>query len=205
MDSNFGYIEQLGGDGWLKVKFDDGLIWPLPEYTRVLIKSSAERETFQILEGRFKGKSASVKKKGWRWDQWDWDKSYFEHEVHLGDGCVHKSSVEMIFHKDKKILEINGLGKFAAKTDSQNPIPNGNYDIEIPYEPHRSSFRYEAQAKYYRTWFRVGNSGDRFLHCGNISAGCLTVTDVDKWDLIYQHLIVSRKDFQSVGTVNVKD
>jgi len=203
MDSYFGYIEQIDDGGWLTIKFDDGLIWSLPEYTQVHVKSSNGRETFEVLEGRFFGKKASVKKKGWRWDQWDIDRSYFEEEVHLKEGCIHTDAAQLRFYKKSKILEVTGLGSFKAMTDPKNPIPDGTYDIELPYEPHKSSFRYEARANYYRTWFRVGNSGDRFLHCGNISAGCLTVTDIDKWDAIYKHLIISRNDFNSIGTVKV--
>ncbi len=54
-DAYFGYIEKLGGDGWLRVKFDNGagLIWPLPEYLKVSVIKPGEREEFVILEGRF--------------------------------------------------------------------------------------------------------------------------------------------------------
>ncbi len=79
--SYIGYIEKLAGNGWLKVKLNDGLIWPLPEFLKVKVTKSEEREEFQILEGRLMGKKASVKKKGW---QWDWDQSYFENDIRQG-------------------------------------------------------------------------------------------------------------------------
>ncbi len=63
-ESYFGYIEKLGGNGWLRVKLNDGFTWPLPEFLKGLVTKSGDREEFEILEGRFKGKKASVKKKG---------------------------------------------------------------------------------------------------------------------------------------------
>ena len=67
--SYYGYIEKLGGNGWLIVKLNDGFTWPLPEFLKVLVTKSGDREEFTILEGRFRGKKASVKKKGWQWNQ----------------------------------------------------------------------------------------------------------------------------------------
>jgi hypothetical protein len=199
--SYFGYIEKLGGNGWLNVKLNDGFIWPLPEFLKVHVVKSNSREEFEILEGRFMGKKASVKKKGWTWS--DWDGSFFENDIR--QGYPYKGSAEMTFYIKSKKLEIVGLGEYDAITDPSNPTLTGMHDIEIPYEPHPGGDSYTGQAKYAKTWFRVGHSGDRFLHCGNISAGCITVKDIDKWDEIYKHLIVSRKGFDSIGTVEIID
>lgn len=199
--SYIGYIEKLGGNGWLRVKLNDGFTWPLPEFLKVLVTKSEDREEFQILEGRFKGKKASVKKKGWRWDQWDWDMSFFEDDVRQGH--PHRGAAEMTFYTKSEKLKIIGLGEFNAFTQGNNPPPTGRHDIEIPYEPHSLGGSYTGQARYAKTWFRIGHSGDRFLHCGQGSLGCITVRDIHKWDEIYKHLIVSRKGFNSVGTVKV--
>jgi hypothetical protein len=43
------------------------------------------------------------------------------------------------------------------------------------------------------TWFRIGHSGDRFLHPCRVSAGCVTVKDIGEWTKIYNYLINSRK------------
>ncbi|MBA4747030.1 MAG: hypothetical protein H2058_17455 [Muricauda sp.] len=202
-NSYFGYIESLGGNGWLRVKLNDGFIWPLPEFLKVLVTKSGDREEFEILEGRFNGKKATVKKKGWRWDQWDWDMSFFEDDIR--EGHPHRGAAEMRFYIKSKKLEIDGLGEFYAKTQEDNPPPLGKYDIEIPYEPHPGGDYYTGQSTYAKTWFRIGHSGDRFLHCGNVSAGCITVKDIHRWDEIYKHLIISRKDFDSIGTVEIID
>ena len=160
---------------------------------------SVEREEFKILEGRFYGKKASVKKKGWRWDEWDWDKSYFEDEVHLRHACPHRGPADVIFKRQSKKLIIADIGEFHAMTLDVNPVPIGIH------EPHGLGQAYTTQAQYAKTWFRIGHEGDRFLHCGNVSAGCVTVTDIDRWDEIYKHLILSRKDNTNIGTINILD
>jgi hypothetical protein len=194
-----GYIEKLGGNGWIRVKFDDGTEWPLPEYLRVHVSRSGKREGFKVLEGRFFGKTATVVKKGWSWSDWDWDKSYFE------EGSAHKGPVTMTFYRKSKYLEVAGLGKIDTITLKSNPVPVGTHEIEIPYEVHSLGSGYTSRAKYAKTWFRIGHSGDRFLHCGRVSAGCITVTDIEQWDKIYNRLIVARKNLVSVGTVTVID
>jgi len=199
--SYFGHIEQISGDGWLKIKFSSGLIWPVPEYLRIHVITSAGREGFEILEGRWKGENASVKKKGF--SIWDWDGSYFEPSAHTGRGCPHKKSADLVFHRKSEELEIPGIGKVKAITHSGNPVPLGTFDLEIPYEPHGLGSSYTGNAQYAKTWFRIGHSGDRFLHPGSASAGCITVTEVKKGDGIYKKLIVARKDSQNVGTVKI--
>ena len=61
-----------------------------------------------------------------------------------------------------------------------------------------------ADSRYAKTWFRIGHSGDRYLHPGERSAGCITVKDTKRWTEIYRHLIISRKhDSRSIGVVKV--
>jgi len=199
--SYYGYIEKLGGNGWLNVKLNDGFTWPLPEFLKVFVTKSGDREEFEILEGRFRGKKASVKRKGWKWS--DWDGSFFESD--LRKGYPYRKAAEMTFYIKSEKLEIEGLGKYDAFTLEDNPPPIGHHDIEIPYELHPKGSSYTGQAIYAKTWFRIGHSGDRFLHCGMGTLGCITVRDIDKWDEIYKHLIISRKGFDSVGTVKVID
>lgn len=185
----------------MRVKLNDGLIWPLPEFLKVLVTKSEDIEEFQILEGRFRDKKASVKKKDWTWA--DWDGSFIENDIQ--QGYPHKGPAKIKFYIKSKKIEIDGLGEFNAKTEDNNPPPVGRHDIEIPYEPHPLGEGYTAQVKYAKTWFRIGHFGDRFLHCGSIPAGCITVEDIHKWDEIYNHLIISRKGFDSIGTVEIID
>ncbi len=57
-----------------------------------------------------------------------------------------------------------------------------------------------------KTWFRIGHEGERYLHTGGRSLGCVTITEVEKWNEIYNKLIKARKgDFLSVGVLEVID
>jgi hypothetical protein len=196
-----GYIEPLGGDGWLNVTMDAGGVQALPEYLSVRVLSSDDsRESFRILEGKLATKEASVAKKGWNWWEWDWDKSYFE------EGSASVSEVSLTFYRKSSVLVIPDVGEVAAITLAANPVPLGAHDLEIPDAPHSGGLGYISQgAKYAKTWFRVGHNGDRYLHCGRATAGCITVTEIDRWDSIYRKLIRARKNLSSVGTVNVLD
>lgn len=93
----------------------------------------------------------------------------------------------------------------AVVLDSSNPIPAGTWDIEIPDEFHDLGLGYSSASRFATTWFRIGHSGDRFLHPGSVTLGCATVTDVSAWTDIYNYLIFARKgDFRSVGQMEVK-
>lgn len=78
------------------------------------------------------------------------------------------------------------------------------YDLEIPDEAKPMDSIYTAYTLYSKTWFHIGHSGDRFLHMGETSAGCITVTEKEKWATIYQYLILRRKDDLNIGIVEVQ-
>lgn len=80
------------------------------------------------------------------------------------------------------------------------------YDIEIPDYPHSGGARYEKQAPRAKTWFRIGHNGERYLHTGGYSLGCITITEIIRWVEIYNKLIKARKgDSISVGILEVID
>jgi hypothetical protein len=93
-----------------------------------------------------------------------------------------------------------GAGPVAAKTDPTNPVPKGTHDIELPDFQHHLGSGYGDFAT---TWFRLGHSGDRYLHPGSESLGCATVTDTTEWPNIWRALITARKDERSVGELEV--
>jgi len=48
------------------------------------------------------------------------------------------------------------------------------------------------------------HSGERYIHTGRHSLGCITVLDQKKWGEIYDMLVKARKgDSQSVGVLEV--
>lgn len=200
-----GYIERIRPDGWLSSKLSDGKIISLPEYLRIYVEKSKDRETFEIMERAYKGQKASVKIKGVTKD--DADGSYFEKTLsgrHISRGKPHTSAAKLIFYRKSKKLKYKDI-EISAYTLWINKVPLGTHDLEIPDAPHKGGSGYTKEANYARTWFRIGHEGDRYLHCGQQSAGCITVTDIGEWDMLYKYLILSRKSTISVGTVEVID
>jgi hypothetical protein len=185
-----------------------------------LLKAENGRDFFQILEGSLKGTRASLKLRDVR-------SSYLTAEnLHRQGGSIRLS-------RQKQQLWYEAQGPFSAFSELGNPVPIGIHDLEIPDFPHPDY--YPESSKYQQVWFRVGHSGDRYLHLGTISHGCATVrpwmpdkqgdrrfatrSDSElglpapvpvgpfaKWDDICKYLMRCRKgDDRSVGTLHVLD
>lgn len=199
MPRGVAYLKEILPNGWLTVLIQGIGEEEIPEGIKVNIYDERDgREYYRILEGSYKGKNASSPVK--RNSRGGLIHSYFS--------TVSRripSGANIIFRKNKKRLEIQGLGTFNAFTSDYNPIPNGVYDVEIPDIIHDGGARYTDSSRYAKSWFRVGRSGDRYLHCGLASAGCVTVTDTSRWTEIYKHLIYRRKSDTAVGTITVCD
>jgi hypothetical protein len=189
-------VTNADGKGWLTVKHANGSDFPpLPQYLKVdHTSTSGGRENFTIKEsgqnGTLIGGTASVKQKS-------------STESYLSNTMTYKGAASTTFDKGKGEFRYGSSGPVTVITDTSNPTPNGTHDLEIPYEQHPHGSNYESSSIYAKTWFRIGQSGDRFLHPGRISAGCTTITAVSDWTSIYEYLINSRKDDKSVGTITV--
>ncbi len=185
------HITNADGKGGLIVRWPDGTTVPaLPQYLRVeYLKAEAGREHFKVLEGLRAGSAASVKIKG-------------PGQSYLANGDPQQPAGTIKFNRTTGQLWYGTSGPIQAKTLAANPAPLGTYDLEIPDEVHSIGTPYLRDSPFATTWFRVGHSGDRFLHPGRISAGCVTVTDTKKWTEIYNYLIRRRKgDGKSVGMI----
>ncbi|MCJ8290126.1 MAG: hypothetical protein HRT58_10725 [Crocinitomicaceae bacterium] len=193
MSAEIRYVENVSPGGWLNVRLTaSNIVAPLPYMLKVSFeKRTGGRDYFKILEGLHIDKEASVSEKD-------------AHSSYLVTGSGHSRPAICEFDKTKKTFKITGLGTFTAFTDPSNPVPNGVHEIEIPAAPHDLGSGYLAFSEYAKTWFRVGNVGDRFLHPGRVSLGCITVDETISWTQIYTFLIKSRNNSRSVGTVNVK-
>lgn len=78
---------------------------------------------------------------------------------------------------------------------------------ELPDYPHAPGRDYKDRAKRALTCFRIRVRGGRYLHTGSVSAGCLTVIDVEKWDSLYDAIIWCRKegDDNAHGILEIQD
>lgn len=178
---------------WLQVKRLDGKgEISLPAYLKVkLDETRFNREYISIEEGSFQGIKASIKLN-------DNGQSYLQAEDEQTEPVTLKYSIS------KKILYL-GKEKYLT-TDYRGLVwEKGLYDVEIPDYPHKGGRRY-TEAKYGITWFRISHGGERYLHTGQVSLGCITLTEQKKWDNLYKVLIKARKnDGKSIGILEVID
>ena len=177
--------------GWLTVLDETSKRIALPETLCVELFRVAEgREYFTITEGPHRGKRASVRLNS-------------DGSSVLSESDPRGRPVKATYSVSRKTLMV-GTASYQTVDYPLKPWALGIYDIEIPDAPHKGGLRY-PEASRSRTWFRVGHSGDRFIHTGAASAGCVTVVDRAKWDQICAMLIRGRKgDRVSVGTIEVK-
>ena len=188
------YTKDADGHGWLIVRYENGTTYPpLPMYTLVeTIPSSDGRTKFKILEGKSKDKIASLS-----------DGNFL-----IDARGAHASAGQMYYNRIAGQLWYGTMDRnspgLACRLYPSNPPPTGTHDLEIPDEVHSLGSSYLSSSKYATTWFRIGHSGDRYLHPGNVSLGCVTVTALDQWTNIYNYLIGRRKgDGRSVGTIQI--
>jgi hypothetical protein len=188
---------QATSDGWLEVLIT-GVRQPLPSGLKVsLSQTSGGRDSGIVSEGAFDGQAFDVKS-GFL------EAAYRRLEslvvkvvtrqagpVMIG-GVVYELEVTLTYREGGTA---KSSGPFPAKTDADNPVPAGSHDLEIPDFPHPLGSGY---GPYGMVWFRIGHSGDRYLHPGKVSLGCITCAP-GNWSMIYQIVHAARTDSKSVG------
>ncbi len=187
------YVHRGGTDNWLNASPDNSKeIINLPLYLKVqLERTENKRQYFKIMEGVLLGVRASVKL--------DNDgTSYF------GNENSHTAPVSITYSISKKTARFrNKVYKTIDYPDS--PWEKGFYDIEIPDHSHEGGHHY-PESKLATVWFRIGHDGKRYFHPGKYSLGCMTLTEIHRWDELCAILIKARKgDGRSIGTVEVID
>lgn len=191
------YVSRSDDKGWLVVRSDTGAEIALIEFLKVSFLSRQNgRDEFEILEGVYAGKHASVAQKS---PTTSWLAS---------PPPAYKPAASLNFSKTSRILR-TPIGDFPAKSEL-SPIANGVHPIQIPDFPHALGTHYLEQTKAALNWFylraglAVPGQEDNYLHPGRISAGCVTVTDVPDWTRLYNHLVLCRAgDNKTVGTITV--
>lgn len=182
-----------GPDGWLRIKQEPGGgIVSVPEYLQVTLHSTSNgRDYFTVLEGVNRGRKFSVT------------------AGNLGpQRAEYQAPAHLTYSLGSQQLRFP-LGMVRAITDSTNPITPGAYPIQLPDHPHGIGAGYMAITPYAKTWFYLGHGaavagrGDRYLHPGRVSLGCISVEPA-AWTQLYRYLILCRSsDGKSVGRVTV--
>ncbi len=194
----FRYIEEMD-EGFLLVKNEADKKKSLPAFLKVKYnRRENEREYFTLLEGVLQGKTFSVKAKSGG-------------SSRLIEGNPYTGPVHMTYSKSAKKLTVKGR-KYKIIEDPANSWRKGVYDVEIPDHPHMMPEDYLNKSSKAKVWFHIGHdhrdevAKERYLHTGTMTAGCMTMIELEKWDEIYKILIKARKgDSMSVGTVEIID
>lgn len=186
------YVSRDEG-GWLNALPNNSKeIINLPLHLKVRLERTENgRQYFTIMEGALQGVKASV--------ELDSDgKSYFSSKN------THTAPVSITYSISKKIARFRN--KVYKTIDYPNsPWKKGFYDIEIPDHSHGGGHNY-PEAKLATVWFRIGHDGKRYFHLGKYSRGCMTLTEIYRWDDLCKILIKARKgDGKSIGTLEVVD
>jgi outer membrane protein OmpA-like peptidoglycan-associated protein len=174
--------------GWVSVKptylmFSSGEPFEFPHFMLVE-ENSASGSTMNVttLEGRFQGSDAEMSSSDLMTPVAADPPATAKYDIAAGE------------------FWYGSNGPIAATTDSTNPVPTGTHPIEVPDFSHRLGSSY---GDFGTTWFRLGRSGDRYLHPGRVSLGCTTITDTTAWPDIWQYLVSARKDSRTVGELEV--
>lgn len=185
------------GDGWLEVSPGrGGRNFSIPYYTKVrLEKEERNRQHFTILEGAHRGTRASVRS--------DDDGSSF-----LQGENPHTAPVHFVYSLSTRILKFKTKRyKTIDYKDDEDPWERRLYDIAIPDAPHAGGRAYLGQAALALVWLKVSHRDDkRYLHPGKYTLGCITLTEIERWDEVCKVLLKARKgDGRSVGVVEIAD
>jgi uncharacterized protein YutE (UPF0331/DUF86 family) len=187
------FVDDVSPDGWIKtIPSGGGDPISLPHGLAVeFLEQEKGRERFRVVEGVHANKVFSCRA---------------ETGSHLVTEMPRFPPRHIKVDQKALLLIIPDLGKFEIKAPkkSHQLIPKGLYKLGIPDAPHDGGLEYVPQAPHAKSWFLIGDDGDRYLHPGLATKGCVTVADVSLWESIYDHLICARTgDGRSVGTIEI--
>ena len=188
------YVTDESGDGWIVAVPESGAEdVSLPYHLKVALeKSEDKRQYFTVREGILQGTKASVKIEP-------------DGTSHLSTENPHTGPVRLTYSLSRGTLRLNRkVNKVLNFPRDPEPWKSGLYDIEIPDAPHPGGNIYTSRARLAKVWFRIGHGGERYLHTGSVTLGCITLTEVERWDDLCKVLMKARKeDGRSVGTLEI--
>ncbi|MFH1029793.1 MAG: hypothetical protein V1770_00860 [bacterium] len=179
--------------GWLNaLPGNSKKIINLPLHLKVRMERTENgRQYFSIMEGALQGIRASVKLNS-------------DGEPYFSSKNTHTAPVSITYSISKKTARFRN--KVYATIDyPDSPWKKGIYDIEIPDYSHGGGHNY-PEANLSSVWFLIGHEGERYFHLGKYSLGCITLTEIHKWDDLCEILMKARKgDGRSIGALEVID
>jgi hypothetical protein len=189
-------------DGWIVTLDAAGLRRSLPSHMRLdWVGMAAGRDRFQVLEGIHLGTAGSLVSNSGLFSSNDPQLSAAT--VRFRDRVGGPATIDGVTYQKEILIEYassagtQSEGPFNAVGDQNNPIPIGTHVLQIPDFPHELGAPYSP---FGTVWFRIGNTGDRYLHPGRISLGCATAQG-SAWTRIYNAIIKRRGTSGNIGTL----
>ncbi|QRQ88294.1 hypothetical protein [Cupriavidus oxalaticus] len=223
------YTKSIDQGGWLAIRVDDRIV-TVPEFVRVSgVGEKDGRYYFTVLEGRYKGKRASLK------GEYK-ERCLISARRGAGAKLVAKIQGRKLLRSDKRGDSSNQLlavlyfdGKKATITldsdvdfmefDPQTrreigikhskPLPKGTYKIRAPEAAGNAGATAFYGVNYHTVWFLVEyapTNYSNFVHVGHLSEGCVTVYQLEMWESLYKYLISNRLDAEGkyVGVIAIE-
>jgi hypothetical protein len=214
------YVNKVGSDGWLQAKADTGGLVPLAKYTKLkATRTDSGRTFFKVLDGPSIGKVLSL--------------GDANAKEYLGTKAPAQSLAQIVvtygryveawyspvrkqnFQQQLATLEVGSI-KIQVTMNSDwsgrfYPLPAGDYTVLLPDAPHNKDMtRYYREGapnlRYDQVWFPIKyGDNSRYVHVGNVSDGCVTVVDLDRWNDVHEALVSHRgPDGLSVAKLTVR-
>lgn len=174
-------------DGWLTFLLENGNRVSICDYTKLTyLREKDGRVYFQVkdISSEHNNKICSIKKVAFP--------GYFTQQAIIKQditiGLKYSGA-------SQGILSANGKA-YLAELTSGNRIEIGTHNVMRPDAPHEWARGYNVAGNL--VWFPLhvasegGTTRGRYLHVGRASAGCISISDIDKWTELYEYLIKFR-------------
>jgi hypothetical protein len=192
------YLPEQDDQGFVDViVISTGARIALPGYLKVnYIRTTNNRDYFIPYEGKWKNQELSITRKP------DDGGSY------LVKGRILNAARIVVNPKTARLwygAVGSQVGPIFAQIDPENPLPDGEYKLSVPDEAHRDfGEQYLDRTQYAMVWYPViADALNRYLHCGRVSEGCITVRDIEQWTKIYRYLYNHRLSDDVVGIITI--
>lgn len=191
------YLPEQDGQGFVDVIVTStGNRIALPGYLKVnYIRTTNNRDYFIPYEGKWKNQELNITRKS-------------DGGSYLVKGRILNASRIVVNPKTERLwygAVGSQVGPIFTQIDPQHPLPDGEYKLAVPDEAHRDfGEQYLNQTPYAMVWYPViADALNRYLHCGRVSEGCVTVRDIQHWTKIYRYLYNRRLSDGVVGIITI--
>ncbi|MDO8988594.1 MAG: hypothetical protein Q7U91_03080 [Sideroxyarcus sp.] len=181
--------------------------------TASLSKENSEKCLIKTTRGKGANITAKIIGRSWEFSQPKKEKYNQLWATLSFDG----KQARITLDSDVPFIETNTNSPYRDQILHSKPLPKGTYKIRAPEAAGREDFTNfyvtgpggYSGLKYHTVWFLIENAtthNSNFVHVGNVSEGCVTMYQLEMWNVLYRYLISNRMDKEGkyVGTVTIE-